>query len=143
MGVGNDTQPTNVAPQNSQKVIVRVEPKAFFANERTLLQWMNICVLLSTISITLLSLKGRTALFAGLILSPIAIFFLLYSFGTYRKRNRALTNREPIKYADETGPFLLVCALVFSLTVILVVNIRERASGNSSSSLLQKISKSA
>jgi len=138
-GAGNNN--AQQLQQNSHNVIVRVEPKAFFANERTLLQWMNICVLLSTIAITLLSLEGRTAMFAGLILAPIAIFFLLYSFVTYRKRNRALTNREPIKYADETGPFLLVCSLVFSLTVILFVNIREHAAGNkSNASLLHQIS---
>lgn len=59
---------------------VRVEPKTFFANERTLLQWLNVAVLLASVSITLLSFGEPAAKAAGLLLSPIAIFFILYSF---------------------------------------------------------------
>lgn len=59
---------------------VRVEPKTFFANERTLLQWMNTAVLLSTISITLLNFGTSTGRLAGLIMAPVALFFIIYSF---------------------------------------------------------------
>lgn len=59
---------------------VRVEPKTFFANERTLLQWMNTAVLLSTISITLLNFGTPTGRLAGLIMAPVALFFIIYSF---------------------------------------------------------------
>ena len=59
---------------------VRVEPKTFFANERTLLQWLNIAVLLASVAITLLSFGQTAAKAAGLLLAPVAIFFIGYSF---------------------------------------------------------------
>lgn len=59
---------------------VRVEPKTFFANERTLLQWLNIAVLLASVAITLLSFGQPAAKAAGLLLAPVAIFFIGYSF---------------------------------------------------------------
>eukprot|EP00915_Cephaloidophora_sp_WS-2016_P002869 GHVH01003902.1.p1 GENE.GHVH01003902.1~~GHVH01003902.1.p1 ORF type:complete len:1282 (+),score=173.57 GHVH01003902.1:208-4053(+) len=126
--------------QSVQTHIVRVEPKAYFANERTLLQWMNICVLLSTISVTLLSLDSPTASVAGVCLAPIAIFFLIYSYSVYTKRNKALTNREPIKYSDELGPFLLVCSLVVALSIILVANVRNRNDMNQFKPTFKKLS---
>lgn len=38
-----------------RKVPVKVEPKVFFANERTFLAWLNMAVTLSSISIAILA----------------------------------------------------------------------------------------
>eukprot|EP00923_Selenidium_pygospionis_P030074 GHVN01053444.1.p1 GENE.GHVN01053444.1~~GHVN01053444.1.p1 ORF type:complete len:847 (+),score=140.02 GHVN01053444.1:1193-3733(+) len=104
---------------------VRVEPKAFFANERTLLQWMNIAVLISTIGITLLNFGTPISRVGGLILSPIAIFFLVYSFNVYLNRARKLENKDVMGYHDRIGPTILVVSLVFALSTIICLNIWE------------------
>ncbi|KAL5368211.1 SPX domain-containing protein [Cryptosporidium parvum] len=102
---------------------VRVEPKTFFANERTLLQWMNMSVLLATISVSLLSFGTQVGRICGLIMAPVAIFFIAYSYYIYLKRNRALETKEPISYNDKFGPTLLVMCLIISLTSVLLLNI--------------------
>ncbi|OII73230.1 G-protein associated signal transduction protein [Cryptosporidium ubiquitum] len=102
---------------------VRVEPKTFFANERTLLQWMNMSVLLATISVSLLSFGTQVGHICGLIMAPVAIFFIAYSYYIYLKRNKALETKEPISYNDKFGPTLLVMCLIISLTSVLLLNI--------------------
>ena len=40
------------------QVPVRVEPKTYFANERTFLSWLNMAVLLSSVAVGLIGLGG-------------------------------------------------------------------------------------
>eukprot|EP01054_Gregarina_sp_Poly1_P010324 Gregarina_sp_Poly_1__10323@NODE_72_length_15994_cov_120_491179_g62_i0_p3_GENE_NODE_72_length_15994_cov_120_491179_g62_i0NODE_72_length_15994_cov_120_491179_g62_i0_p3_ORF_typecomplete_len996_score178_28VTC/PF09359_10/1_7e03VTC/PF09359_10/2_3e29SPX/PF03105_19/4_4e21DUF202/PF02656_15/1e11DUF202/PF02656_15/1_8e04TspO_MBR/PF03073_15/7_7e03TspO_MBR/PF03073_15/0_085DUF2368/PF10166_9/0_71_NODE_72_length_15994_cov_120_491179_g62_i01291715904 len=118
------TPPAEEAP----KVVaaaVRVEPKTFFANERTLLQWMNMAVLLATIAITLLNFGTASARIAGLIMAPMAIFFIVHAYMVYAKRGRALMKKEPIDYVDRSGPFILVVSLVTALSLVVALNIFE------------------
>eukprot|EP01071_Lankesteria_metandrocarpae_P006153 Lankesteria_metandrocarpae@DN4258_c0_g1_i1.p1 len=107
----------------SGAVTVRVEPKAFFANERTLLQWMNTAVLIATIAITLLNFGTPSGRVAGLILSPVALFFIVYPFLVYLRRSRCLERKEPIDYNDRVGPTLLVVSLVVALSTVIALNI--------------------
>lgn len=110
----------------SAKIInaaVRVEPKTFFANERTLLQWLNTAVLLATISITLLNFGNPSGRLAGLIMGPIAIFFIIHAYIIYIRRGRALVKKEPIDYADRTGPLILVVTLVIGLSIVIGLNL--------------------
>lgn len=102
---------------------VRVEPKTFFANERTLLQWLNIAVLLASVAITLLSFGQTAAKAAGLLLSPVAVFFIGYSFLIYLRRSRALLRKEPIDYNDHFGPAVLVVSLMLALCANIVLNV--------------------
>lgn len=127
---------------NTNKVLstaVRVEPKTFFANERTLLQWMNTAVLLATISITLLNFGTPSARLSGLIMAPVAIYFILHAYcvryisvrsiissQVYARRGRALERKEAIDYTDRRGPLILVVSLVFALSVVVALNIMER-----------------
>ncbi|CAD2105434.1 vacuolar transporter chaperone, putative [Plasmodium vinckei brucechwatti] len=113
-------------PKNS---VVRVEPKTFFANERTLLQWLNTSVLLSTISITLLNFSNFYGFISGIIMAPVAIFFIIYSFYIYLKRANALINKEPIDYTDKVGPGVLVVTLTFALSTVVVLNVYSRFIG--------------
>ncbi|VWU50514.1 SPX domain/Domain of unknown function (DUF202), putative [Hepatocystis sp. ex Piliocolobus tephrosceles] len=107
-------------PKNT---VVRVDPKTFFANERTLLQWLNTSVLLSTISITLLNFSNYYGFISGIIMAPVAIFFIIYSFYVYLKRSKALAEKEPINYTDKVGPGILVITLTFALTTVVILNV--------------------
>ena len=48
-------------PQRRRMVPIKVEPKTFFANERTLLQWLSMSILLLFMSLALLSLDAAPA----------------------------------------------------------------------------------
>lgn len=119
------------APSRLRHVPVKVEPKTFFANERTLLQWLSMSILLLFLALGLLSMeRGAAAVIpstaptgtsfstlpsaiCGLILAPISILFMLYALWTYIIRARRIARREPsARYDDMYGPVALVALLV-------------------------------
>eukprot|EP01066_Platyproteum_vivax_P007969 Platyproteum_vivax@DN3247_c0_g1_i1.p2 len=111
----------------TMQAAVKVDPKAFFANERTLLQWLNMAVLISTISISLMNFGNSLAYSAGVIMAPVAVVFLVYPFLNYHQRAQALLNRrESSAFTDRTLPTLLVTVVVFALIIITVLNLYYR-----------------
>lgn len=96
----------------------KVDPKTFFANERTFLKWLNISTMLGMMGITLLNfadVNSDGAELAGLVLLPVAVMFMLYALMTFRARSQYIYNREPMRYDDTRGPTLLVIVLTVSL----------------------------
>lgn len=65
-----------------RKAPVKVEPKVFFANERTFLAWMHLSVMLAGASIAILAFAEDQNAFSqiyGVILLPVAIAFIIYA----------------------------------------------------------------
>ena len=60
---------------------INVEPKVFFANERTFLAWLHESVVLFSASIAILALSREnfSSVMFGLLLLPIAVAFLVYA----------------------------------------------------------------
>jgi uncharacterized membrane protein YidH (DUF202 family) len=61
---------------------IKIEPKVFFANERTFLAWMHISIILAGASVAILALSDYDNIgkqLYGLIMLPVAIAFLVYS----------------------------------------------------------------
>ena len=60
---------------------IKVEPKVFFANERTFLAWMHTSTLLAGASIAITSFAKDNILnqMYGVMLLPVAIAFIVYS----------------------------------------------------------------
>eukprot|EP00744_Colponema_vietnamica_P007778 GILI01011149.1.p1 GENE.GILI01011149.1~~GILI01011149.1.p1 ORF type:complete len:736 (+),score=270.77 GILI01011149.1:82-2289(+) len=106
-----------------KKAVVKVEPKTYFANERTLLHWLQTSVLLCTISLTLLNFGHKHAKICGVILAPVAMFFIIYSFLVYFKRTRAIKQREVIRYDERMGPSMLVFFLLLAMCTIVIFNL--------------------
>uniref|UniRef100_A0A0G4IBW0 SPX domain-containing protein n=1 Tax=Chromera velia CCMP2878 TaxID=1169474 RepID=A0A0G4IBW0_9ALVE len=90
---------------------VRVEPKTFFANERTYLTWMNTSVLLATVSIGVMNFGSPKAFVGGLLGSVVAIGLIIYSFVIYYFRERALAEKAVIDYNDQVGPMAVTVVL--------------------------------
>ena len=62
---------------------VKIDPKVFFANERTFLAWMHVSVILAGASVAIVAFtddydSGAHQLY-GIILLPVAIAFILYA----------------------------------------------------------------
>ncbi|KAI8969127.1 hypothetical protein BDF20DRAFT_916516 [Mycotypha africana] len=94
-----------------------VEPKVFFANERTYMQWLNFAAILLTLAITLINFGDRINTIVGGIFFGIAIVFALYSFGFSRWRAWRITHKPHLRFDDIFGPVFLCIFLVGCLVL--------------------------
>ena len=66
-----------------RKAPIKVEPKVFFANERTFLAWMHISIILAGASIAILAFSGNDenpgSQLYGVVMLPVAIAFIVYA----------------------------------------------------------------
>ncbi|KAF9513006.1 hypothetical protein BS47DRAFT_1344705 [Hydnum rufescens UP504] len=112
------TQP--LLQRTAQKRIalpVRVEPKVFFANERTFLSWLHFTVVLGGLSVGLLNFGDKVGKISAGMFSFIAMAIMVYALATYHWRASAIRRRDAGPYDDRLGPTVLC---VFLLAAILV-----------------------
>ncbi|OMJ19552.1 Vacuolar transporter chaperone 1 [Smittium culicis] len=109
-----ESQPvgTSQAPKKRLAIPVRVEPKVFFANERTFLSWLNVSIILGTISLGLVSFGDRNVRIAGYTFTALSILTMFYSLYMYQKRANMILARDPGPYDSRNGPTILVILLV-------------------------------
>lgn len=73
----------NPSMVKQRKAPIKVEPKVFFANERTFLAWMHISIILAGASIAILAFSGSSenpgSQIYGVVMLPVAIAFIIYS----------------------------------------------------------------
>ena len=69
-----------------QKVKVRVEPKVFFANERTFIAWLQFCALLLTVALNLLNFGDITSRTVGGIFIGLSAGIAIYALYRFEKR---------------------------------------------------------
>ncbi|OOF92481.1 hypothetical protein ASPCADRAFT_517870 [Aspergillus carbonarius ITEM 5010] len=107
-------------------VPVRVEPKVYFAAERTFLSWLEFSILLGTIAATLLNFGDDYITFASSwAFTVLAAIALLYSLMLYIWRVDKIRKRRDVKrvYYEKWGPTVVGLGLV----VIVMVNFGLRA----------------
>lgn len=109
----------------------RTEAKAFFANERTFLHWMNMSVTIGSISAALLGVSGHghkhwgsdytsRAIFVRLLalgMMAIAIIMALYAAFNFRKRGRMLLQKLDGPYDNKIMPVVLSVTLIVALSI--------------------------
>jgi len=106
-----------VAPTSIQKI----EPKLFFANERTYLHWLHYAVVLSSISAAILSMSETPGeewrQWYAMALLPISLMMVMYALNIFLWRQHRIKNRIPARWDDPMGP-LLLGSLVVSVLVV-------------------------
>jgi uncharacterized membrane protein YidH (DUF202 family) len=111
-----------VAPTSIQKV----EPKIFFANERTFLHWLHAGVTLYTISASILAFASQensvAAQWYAMALLPISLGFCMYAIHIFLWRADRIKTRVPGRWDDPRGPIILGGCLI----VVLAVNFTVR-----------------
>ena len=120
-------QPTNIPPfhHTGIHVPVRVEPKVFFAAERTFLSWLEFSILLGSIAATLLNFGDsvtRTSAWAFTLLACMALF---YSMALYLWRVRMIRRRRAVRYHDRWGPSVLCVGLLAAVAISFGARIKE------------------
>ncbi|CAK5268319.1 unnamed protein product [Mycena citricolor] len=116
-------------PGKRISVPVRIEPKVYFAAERTFLKWLNNAVFIGTIATTLLNFTSpydsrgliSAALFTFVALLAIAYSAAIFVFRAYRLRARRASGM----YYDKYGPTLLCAALFLAMATNIGLRVAE------------------
>mmetsp|Transcript_24609 Transcript_24609/g.45857 ORF Transcript_24609/g.45857 Transcript_24609/m.45857 type:complete len:199 (-) Transcript_24609:248-844(-) len=115
--------------QKLRKVPIKIEPKVFFANERTFLAWLHMSVTLASISMAIVALADANewSQLYGLLLMPVSIAFCVYSLWLYVKRASMLRRKDPGPYENQTGPIVLATLLSVSIVINFCVKLYDLA----------------
>lgn len=140
---GNQNGDSNGVPSNGDRIMVRnwtappgkrisvpvrIEPKVYFAAERTFLKWLNTAVFVGTIATTLLNFvpaDDPRGLISAAFFTLAALLAIAYSAGIFVYRSYMLRDRRASGlYYDKYGPTIL-CAVLF---LALATNVGLRVS---------------
>lgn len=109
----------------------KIEPKTFFANERTFLSWLHMAVTMGSIATALLGFSGSSKAepgsgrdlieFIACILLPVAILMSGYSLLVFLWRGTHIRDKSASLYDDRRGPLGLAVLIVTALSLIFLV----------------------
>ncbi|KAI9469108.1 MAG: VTC domain-containing protein [Benjaminiella poitrasii] len=103
---------------NGSRLSKKVEPKTFFANERTFISWLQFCALLLSVALGLLNHGDRISRIIGAVFILISSVLSFYALGRFQYRSWQLrTNKRITRYDDIWGPTVLCVILVIALVV--------------------------
>ena len=112
-----------LAPTSVQKI----EPKVFFANERTYLHWLHHGVILSSIASGILAFSENTGQSWGewyaLALLPVSLGFCIYALHIFLWRADRIKTRIPGRWDDPRGPLFLGAAVALILAINFFIKI--------------------
>lgn len=101
-------------------VPVRIEPKVYFATERTFLSWLLVGVMLGFTATTLLNYGTRLALTALVGFFGCALVTVGYAVYLYVWRVMMIRDKAAVLYLDKYGPSG-ICGCIFAATLVAFV----------------------
>ncbi|KAG6841434.1 hypothetical protein C0991_011104 [Blastosporella zonata] len=108
---------------------IRIEPKVYFAAERTFLKWMNNAVFIGTIATTLLNFTpadDSRGLISAAFFTFAALLSIAYSVGIFVYRSYKLRERHAEGlYYDKYGPTVLCFVLFLALATNIGLRVSE------------------
>lgn len=105
-----------------------MEPKVYFAAERTFLSWLEFSILLGTIASTLLNFgHDYVALASSFVFTVMACLSLIYSFLLYLWRVDKMRKRRDVKrvYYEKYGPTIIGLGLIGAVMVNVGLKFRQ------------------
>lgn len=105
---------------------VRVEPKTYFATERTFLRWLEFSVYISSISVGLMTYadpEDQTIFWTVTIFTFTALLSIAYSAWLFVVRVKLIRKKAAVDYHDSLGPTILGSLLVLGVAVNLALRI--------------------
>ncbi|KAG5638485.1 hypothetical protein H0H81_012417 [Sphagnurus paluster] len=110
-------------------VPIRIEPKVYFAAERTFLKWMNTAIFIATIATTLLNFtppEDSRGLISAAFFTFAALLAIAYSVGIFVYRSYKLRERHAEGlYYDKYGPTILCFVLFLALATNIGLRVSE------------------
>jgi uncharacterized membrane protein YidH (DUF202 family) len=101
----------------------RVEPKVFFANERTFLSWLNFTVILGGLAVGLLNFGDRVGQISAGLFTLVALAAMIYALVTFHWRAKSIRMRGQGGFDDRFGPTVLAVALLLAIVVNFVLRL--------------------
>ncbi|KAJ2982769.1 hypothetical protein NQ176_g1159 [Zarea fungicola] len=98
------------APGKRIALPTRVEPKVFFANERTFLSWLNFTVVIGALAIGMLNFGDRVAFISAFLFTGVAMLTMIYALAGFD---------------DRFGPTVLAIILLLAVIVNFVLRIMD------------------
>ena len=120
----NNTSSTVGKKPPPKYVPVKVEPKSFFANERTFIQWLSASLLMLTLGGALVNLGGELSSpgsILGFTVLGSGLAFAIYSLLLFHLRAQKLRERADGPYDDRYGPTILVIVLLIAMITNVVL----------------------
>jgi uncharacterized membrane protein YidH (DUF202 family) len=124
--------------QKPRKIPMRIEPKTFFANERTFLSWLAMATTLGTISTAIAGFsvadadsKHKGGISQGtvelitLTLLPVSILMIAYALFTFYWRSEFIRRKQVGFFDDKLGPIVLALIVMVSLMLITGAAIKD------------------
>ncbi|CCH59486.1 hypothetical protein TBLA_0B06640 [Henningerozyma blattae CBS 6284] len=96
-------------------VPVRVEPKVYFATERTFLSWLSVAILLGGVSTTLLTYGTRVTMLASIGFFLTSLFTIGHSTYKYATRVVDIRLKRAVNYEDSKGPAFICTFMILSM----------------------------
>ncbi|KAH7147053.1 VTC domain-containing protein [Dactylonectria estremocensis] len=96
---------------------LKVEPKVWLANERTLLKWQHICILQGVLAVGLYTAAGKDVIaeIMGIIYVLIAIFAGVWGYVMFRARRIMILERSGKDFDNMVGPIIISISLMVAL----------------------------
>jgi uncharacterized membrane protein YidH (DUF202 family) len=117
--------------QLPRKVPMRVEPKSFFANERTFLSWCSMATTMGGVSSAMVGLtfsrpsgsqgrviSSRTVDLVSAVYVPLAILMVLYALFMFNSRSTFMRRKQVGFFDDHVGPIALAGVTLLTLVAI-------------------------
>mmetsp|Transcript_20781 Transcript_20781/g.67283 ORF Transcript_20781/g.67283 Transcript_20781/m.67283 type:complete len:120 (+) Transcript_20781:44-403(+) len=95
-----------------------LEPKLYFANERTFLHWLHACLTLASVGMVFTSsadVDSPVLLGLGVSLSAVALFLMWYAYRTFLWRMARIRSRAAQRADDPIGPIVISASVVLAL----------------------------
>ena len=108
----------------------RVEPKVFFANERTFLSWLNFTVILGGLAVGLLNFGDAIGRISAGLFTLVAMGAMVYALVTFHWRARTIRQRGQSGFDDRYGPSILAVALLAAVVVNFVLRVTAVGKGD-------------
>jgi uncharacterized membrane protein YidH (DUF202 family) len=116
-----------IAPTSVQKI----EPKVFFANERTFLHWLHHGIVLASVATGILAFsdddENDWSHWYALCLLTLSLAFCVYALHIFLWRAERIKTRIPGRWDDPRGPLVLGGVLAIVLTVNFVTKLYQIA----------------
>lgn len=96
---------------------VRIEPKVYFAAERTFLSWLSIGMILGATATALLNFGNKSSLVASVGFFITALFTMMHAIYKYIRRTLAIRDKKATQYADTFGPNM-ICFFIATSTFV-------------------------
>lgn len=118
--------------QLPRKVPIRVEPKSYFANERTYLSWMGMAITLGGVSSALVGfdsgdttatplISKRTIDIITCIYAPLSILMMCYALFTFVWRSKFMRRKQIGFFDDKVGPITVAVLVLLTLVVVFTI----------------------